>query len=139
MIFMKVIRYRLLAHRLYKYLTQCMCHLVMLYKDSRDLSSTIRIDESVVRGRTGTFYISFAPVDRSTYTESLTNFTQMLVANASYYYNIKTNTIGCYYFDEGTSSLSSQGCIVSLLSWKFNANICMHVLIYAHLCSFVFA
>lgn len=72
------------------------------------------VDQAVVGGRTGTFYVSFAPLDSDVSPQdNFTNYEDRLVANASFSYSIRSNTAGCYYYDEELEKLSSEGCLVS--------------------------
>ncbi|XP_067929649.1 uncharacterized protein [Watersipora subatra] len=77
--------------------------------------SIVRLDETVVKGRMGIFYVSFAPLKLSASNLSIDNITdyrKVLESNASYSYSIHSNTVGCYFFDEEAMAISSKGCTV---------------------------
>jgi len=42
------------------------------------------------------------------------NLTSVLEPNATYSYGIFSSTAGCYYYDDVTTSMSSEGCTVSV-------------------------
>lgn len=72
------------------------------------------VDQAVVAGRTGTFYVGLAPLKAgSSGLNETERFEEQLVANATFSYAIRSNTAGCYYYDEKLEVLSSEGCLVS--------------------------
>lgn len=71
------------------------------------------MDQTVIAGRTGMFYISLAPLQIGiSALDENSDYRQHLVANASFYYSIRTSTAGCYYYDEKSQAMSSEGCLV---------------------------
>ena len=86
---------------------------------SDDGKSTIKVDQSIVNGRVGTFYVSFSPLQpgMNALVDNVSDYGDILEPNATYSYSIRSNTIGCYFFDEQTSSMSTDGCTVGHLHY----------------------
>ena len=72
------------------------------------------IDQDVIEGRTGTFYVSFAPLQLGIASlDDTEDYRSLLEPNATFSYSVRSSTVGCYWFNEETSLMSSEGCTVS--------------------------
>lgn len=74
----------------------------------------IMMDENVIEGRTGTFYVSFAPLQLGfTSINETDDYRSILEPNATFAYSVRSSTVGCYWFNEETTEMTTEGCKVS--------------------------